>query len=186
MVGAMEAKTPFRLLMEHDGYMDPFELGMSGREDLSPQPPSLQGRGNVVEGEAVDVTPTPGLDTAGTPTRPPTGEGGVRSPVEVKAWLVQKAGELAMRNKIEATTEQRAKVMLYLNQCFAPDPMADKKRADVCKWLTGYATLERMPGVTVLALGVWLIGRTAEGKMFLNEQAKAEAGKIWSVSQVVS
>jgi len=172
MVGAMEAKTPFRLLMEHDGYMDPFELAVSKREEES----------QIVVGSAVDVTPPP----APSPfSKSENGEGGIRTPEEVKAWLVGKVGELAMRNRVEATAAQRAKVMKALNDCFAPDPMADKKRADVGKWLTGYATLERMPGATVLALGLWLI-RMNDGQAFLDPQTREEARLVWSsVGQVV-
>ena len=174
MVGAMEAKTPFRILMEHDGYMDPFEMAFSRREDAG-----------VVDGVAVDIPgPTPVPSPSGRtqlgeggmrPTPNENGEGGIRTPEQVKAGLVQKAGELAMRNRTMATAADRALVATKLNECFAGDPMADKKRHDVLLYLTGYATVPNLPPTTVRALIEWLV----LGECTLRESAREEARGVW-------
>jgi len=176
MVGAMEAKTPFRLLMEHDGYMDPFELAMAGRED----------RAEVVEGEArkvvsnPDLTPGPfqGSEAVEVVSPPdPTSGKGSQTAETLRERIVRRAGELAMKGKTEADSSQRALLTLRLNECFAGDPMADKKRHDATKALTGYATIDRMPGTTVLAM-IWCICRVSEGKFLLDEKAAEEVRSL--------
>ena len=82
-----------------------------------------------------------------------------------------------MKGKTEADSSLRALLTLRLNECFAGDPMADKKRHDATKALTGYATIDRMPGTTVLAM-IWCICRVSEGKFLLDEKAAEEVRSL--------
>lgn len=156
MMGAMEEKTPFRLLMLRDGYLDPFDMSLVKGE------------------ESVPMSNAPMID-APEPVQLLTGKK-ARRPDEVKAWLVGRVGELAMRNKVEADAQVRAVLTQKLNECFGDDPMANKSRHDLLVSLTGYATVTNLPGATVRALLEWLVPvRGPEGQMTLDQVSAEEA-----------
>lgn len=78
-----------------------------------------------------------------------------------------------MRKKTEADSAQRARLALVLNACFKDDPMVNKRRSDALFALTGYRTVDGLPGATVLAM-IWCLCRVAEGQFVLDESVAEE------------
>ena len=69
------------------------------------------------------------------------------------------------------------KLAMMLNACFPNDPRANKRRSDALWALTGYRTVDGLPGATVLAL-LWCLCRVTEGQFVLDE---AVAGEVRDV-----
>jgi recombination protein RecT len=167
--GTMEAKDVLVELLKDWAELDPNDIAALERVTDG----GGVGDPRPAEGEVVDVTPSVVVDG---------GEGGgVGDPrpagKSLKERIEGRILELAKKGKTEADSSQRAKLALFLNACFPNDPMKDKKRNEVCKALTGYATVEKMPGATVLAL-IWCICRVQEGQFVLDEKVAEEVREV--------
>ena len=173
-VGAMEAKDVLVMLLRDWAELDPNDIAALEAESdtVSGDPVS---RSAVVD---VDPTPTdptpPALSTGHPPQMSTFGEG----KVPLKERIVRKAGELAMRKKVEADSAQRSRLAMMLNACFPNDPMANKRRSDALFALTGYRTVDGLPGATVLAM-TWCLCRVNDNQFFLREDV-AEEVRTWA------
>lgn len=148
----------------------PFGAGVS-EFDTSGESPE------VVEGTAVTVKRTPEkiMEEMGVPiVRPYT-------PEQLKDRLHEIANEHGKAGKLTATAQQRGLLAGQLDECFAPDPTADRIRHSVMKWLAGCDSTKDLPAVYVLAMLDWLEPKKDTGGSYSpSALAIKEANAVWS------
>jgi len=185
-----------RTRAERDAMKSAFPLGLSGGMMGAPVRVVDEGTGEIIDGgfSPTDQPVEPVADSFPAPTEQVPEESETTTPTDenarpyspdvLKAKLSTHAEVFEVGGR-EATKAQRGLFASMLEQCFAPDTDAEKKRRGVQLFLFGTSSATNISHAQILAGLRWLnVAKDEDGHYAPDALAVREAQAVWALAEV--